>query len=114
MSAINLINDNKPDELQIPDDDRKNENKGDDYESDIIDKILEIRSKIEKIEADIKSKSSEALKAECKIIEETLLQYIIKLDNIDTKSIDKVRDLRKKTILYTQDCLNMFDTKLHS
>ncbi|CAH1106687.1 unnamed protein product [Psylliodes chrysocephalus] len=90
------------------------DNKGDNSceENSIILKILEIKSQIEKIEMDIRSKTKDKLLVESKIIEETLLQYIIKLDNIDTNSLDKVRDLRKKTILYTQDCLKLFDSKV--
>ncbi|KAJ8972025.1 hypothetical protein NQ314_000407 [Rhamnusium bicolor] len=80
-------------EFFLPSDSHENT---DHYEEDAINKILEIKSEVEHIEQQISDYEREKLQEVSKKIEEILIQKTLTLDNIDTKSLDSVKELRKK------------------
>lgn len=82
------------------------------YEQIATNKILAIKSEVEDIQRQISEYSKEQLQEEFKILEEILIQKTLTLDDIDSKAIESVRELRKNTIRFVQDCLKEMDTKL--
>ncbi|KAG5885223.1 hypothetical protein JTB14_002651 [Gonioctena quinquepunctata] len=81
-------------------------------EEGIRNKILLIKAEIEEIEKEILSKNKEELQRDWKMLEETLIQKTISLDLVDVSSIDRLRELRKSIILYTQQCFDLMDSKV--
>ncbi|XP_018573487.1 BAG family molecular chaperone regulator 5-like [Anoplophora glabripennis] len=82
------------------------------YEQIATEKIMSIKAEVEKIQQQIADYSKEQLQEEFKILEEMLIQQTLTLDNIDTRALDSVRELRKNTIRFVQDCMKQMDVKL--
>ncbi|KAJ8986131.1 hypothetical protein NQ317_005601 [Molorchus minor] len=73
---------------------------------------MEIKSVAEDLEQQISESTQKELQKQSKSIEEVLIQSTLALDNTDTKRLESVKELRRKTIIYIQDCLKMLDSKL--
>ncbi|KAH1025433.1 uncharacterized protein LOC109538994 [Dendroctonus ponderosae] len=74
-----------------------------------VDRITSIRAEIELIKTQILSLDHEELERESKKYEEFLVQKTLSLDNIDSKGLDRVKELRKDAILFVQECLKLLD-----
>lgn len=89
-----------------------NECPGEKYERDVLNKIARILSEVRDVEQEAMNLSEIELKDKYQKFEEILIQKTISLDNIDTKSMAKIRETRKKTIVYIQRCLQVIDDKI--
>lgn len=92
---------------------QSNECKKEKYEQETLAKITKIREEVEVIELQITTMNKDELTEKFHIYEELLLQKTITLDNIDTKSIENIRENRKNTIIYIQQCLQVIDDKVN-
>ncbi|CAH2008923.1 unnamed protein product [Acanthoscelides obtectus] len=84
------------------------------YEKQIMQKIMTVKAEVENIEKEITSLEVGELKTEFRKLEEMLMQKTLVLDDIDVKSIETLREMRKKAILYVQSCFRLMDTRLKS
>lgn len=82
-------------------------------EREILDEIAKIRKEVEGIEQEIQSLSKHELRLKFQKYEEILIQKTIELDKIDTKCLEKIRERRKKTVIYIQQCLRTIDDTLN-
>lgn len=82
------------------------------YEQVATNRILSIKAEVEEIQQQIADYSKEQLHEDFKRLEEILIQKTLTLDDIDTRGMDSVRELRKNTIRFVQDCLKEMDVKL--
>ncbi|KAJ8957387.1 hypothetical protein NQ318_004867 [Aromia moschata] len=87
--------------------------KPEDYERKTIIKIMEIKGIAEQLEQQISDFNRDQLQEQSKKIEEILIQHTLALDNTDTRNLESVKELRKNTIVYIQDCLKLLDSKLN-
>lgn len=83
------------------------------YEEKTMKEIQVIKAEVEKFEQQINSLESAEKNKHSKFAE-YLLQTIIKLDNIDTKNNEIIREARKGAIIYAQHCLQILDAKSNS
>lgn len=83
------------------------------YAEQVTKTIASILEKVNMVEGHIHFNSSEELIANYKKYEEILLLKLIELDEIDAKSLPKLKEARRDAILYIQKCLKELDLKIN-
>lgn len=81
------------------------------YANQVLKEIDHIRREVEKLEEVIREFCGKKMDEQYRKLDETLMQYTIKLDNIETKDINAIKTERRKIILYIQNCLKELDSR---
>lgn len=77
------------------------------YVKNMIGTIHKVAEEVAGIEVEIHSCTRQNYKK----LDEMLLQQIIKLDSLDPKGNERIKEERKKVIKYVQDCMKLLDVK---
>lgn len=101
-------------EIKLQDSNDKEEKEGgDSYVDLILNEMEHIRQEVEKVEGLVEEFCGERKDEQYRKLDETLMQYTIRLDNIETKDIAVIKTQRRKIIMYIQNCLKKLDSKVN-
>lgn len=79
----------------------------DNYEANTIGTIHKVAQDVANIEMEILQCTQEDFKK----LDEMLIQQIIKLDSLDAKGNERIKEERRKVIKYVQECMKLLDVK---
>ncbi|XP_050299900.1 uncharacterized protein LOC126738558 [Anthonomus grandis grandis] len=84
------------------------------FEKNALNRITAIKAEVEKIREEIITSEKEVIERDFKRLEECLIRKTISLDNIESRGIDIIKENRRETIVFVQDCLKLLDCKIKS
>lgn len=79
----------------------------DDYLEAILGTIHKIAQDVANVEMEIHNCTQEDFRK----LDEMLIQQIIKLDSLDPKGNEKIKEERRRVIKYAQDCMKLLDVR---
>lgn len=103
--------DSEEEEINPPETNAKEETE-DNYADRILNEMEHIRQEVEKLEVLIEEFCGEKKDEQYRKLDETLMQFTIRLDNIETKDIAAIKMHRRNIIMYIQNCFKKLDSKV--
>lgn len=100
-------------ENEVPNTNTDQLNEDSEYIAKVYQEISHIKEETENLEEKINSFTSETDIDELRRTEEQLMQMTLKLDNMDSKGNEVIRDSRRYVIRYIQMCMDIVDAKIN-
>ncbi|XP_076273516.1 uncharacterized protein LOC143204682 [Rhynchophorus ferrugineus] len=83
------------------------------FEQEALNKINSIKCEVEHLKEEILIFDKDTLKSLFGRYEELLILKTLDLDDIETRGVDKLKENRRATVLFIQDCLKLLDSKIN-